>query len=181
MLAAASNGDNSSVASGGIGIMGQNRTMFGTPPELMARWGYRWLGVGLGYDTTKFDLVPAWKSGDTTEKNIGNPLNVCQVGSTTVPCRWSHVYALNVDALTLTIGSYPIASLPSAASYSAYTLAVVTDSVDGTCTNNGGSMKVLCYDTGSAWAAFAGGSGGVSSFNGRSGTVTPQASDYGSY
>ena len=89
MLAAASNGDNTNVASGGMGIMGQNRTMFGTPPELMARWGYRWLGVSLGYDTTKFDLVPAWKSGDTTEKNIGNPLNVCQVGSTTVPCRWS--------------------------------------------------------------------------------------------
>ena len=109
MLAAASNGDNSSVASGGIGIMGQNRTMFGIPPELMARWGYRWLGVGLGYDTTKFDLVPAWKSGDTTEKNIGNPLNVCQVGSTTVPCRWSNIYSLNVDTNTLTLNGASVA------------------------------------------------------------------------
>jgi len=109
LLATLGNGDNLSIASGGIAIMGHNRAAYGTPPELMARWGYRWLGVGLGYDTTKFDLIPAWKSGDTTEKNIGNPLTVCQVGSTTVSCRWSNIYSLNVDTNALVLNGSAVA------------------------------------------------------------------------
>ncbi|MGA9565997.1 MAG: hypothetical protein WBS19_10785, partial [Candidatus Korobacteraceae bacterium] len=97
LLAAAGNGDNSSILAGGIQISGQNRTSYGTPPEIMARWGYRWLGAGLGYDTTNFDLVPAWNSGDSSTRNLGNPLTVCQKGSTTVSCRWPNIYAQNVD------------------------------------------------------------------------------------
>ncbi len=103
LLAAAGNGDNGSVLTGGIQISGQNRTSYGTPPEIMARWGYRWLGAGLGYDTTNFDLVPAWNAGDSSTRNLGNPLTVCQKGSTTVSCRWPNVFAQNVDTNSLTV------------------------------------------------------------------------------
>jgi hypothetical protein len=181
LLAAAGNGDNSSVLTGGIQISGQNRTQYGTPPEIMARWGYRWLGAGLGYDTTNFDLVPAWNSSDSSTRNLGNPLTVCQKGSSTVSCRWPHVYASNADALTFTLGTYTVSGLPT--TYGAGTLAWVSNgSSSSDCTAGGGSNRVLCYYTGSAWtAASSSGGSGVASFNGRTNAVTPQASDYSSY
>jgi len=115
LLAAAGNGDNGSVLTGGIQISGQNRTQYGTPPEIMARWGYRWLGAGLGYDTTNFDLVPAWNSADTSSRNLGNALSVCKKGSTTVSCRWPNIYALNVDTTALTLNGSAV-TIPTAGS-----------------------------------------------------------------
>jgi hypothetical protein len=123
LLAAAGNGDNSSILTGGIQISGQNRAQYGTPPEIMARWGYRWLGAGLGYDTTNFDLVPAWNSGDTSSRNLGNALTVCKKGSTTVSCRWPNIYALNVDTASLTLNGSAV-TIPTAGA--------TTPNMDGT-------------------------------------------------
>ena len=181
LLAAAGNGDNSSIMTGGIQISGQNRAAYGTPPEIMARWGYRWVGAGLGYDTTNFDLVPAWNTGDTSTRSLGNPLSVCLKGSTTTSCRWPYIYSLNDNAATLTLGTSTVAALPT--NYGAGTLAWVSNGASSSdCTAGGGTNRVLCYYNGNAWAALStGGGGGVSSFNGRSGAITPQASDYSSY
>jgi hypothetical protein len=110
LLADAGNGDGSSIVTGGIQIAGHNRITYGQSPEVMARWGYRFTGTGS--DTTKWDLVPAWNVGDTTEKNIGNPLTVCQK-SGSVSCRWSNVYAANIDATTFTLNGSPV-SIPVA-------------------------------------------------------------------
>jgi len=108
LLANVGNGDNSSIQAGGIQIGGHNRTQYGLTPEIMARWGYRFNGPGNGYDTTKWDLVPAWAQGDSTEKNIGNPLTVCQKNGS-VSCRWSNVFALNVDTNSLTLNGNSVA------------------------------------------------------------------------
>ncbi len=116
LLADAGNGDNDSIVAGGIQLAGHNRTTFGQSPETMARWGYRFLGSGAGYDTTKWDLVPAWNSTDTTEKNLGNPLTVCQKGGT-VSCRWSNVYALNVDTTSFKLNGNPLATIATSGSY----------------------------------------------------------------
>ena len=123
LLAAAGNGDNSSILTGGIQIGGQNRTTYGTPPEIMARWGYRWLGAGQGYDTANFDLVPAWNSGDSSTRSLGNALNVCKKGSTTVSCRWPNIYAQNVDTTSLTLNGSSV-TIPTAGS--------TTPNMDGT-------------------------------------------------
>jgi hypothetical protein len=123
LLAAAGNGDNSSILTGGIQISGQNRAQYGTPPEIMARWGYRWLGAGLGYDTTNFDLVPAWNSGDTSSRNLGNALTVCKKGSTAVSCRWPNIYALSVDTMSLTLNGSAV-TIPTAGA--------TTPNMDGT-------------------------------------------------
>jgi hypothetical protein len=116
LLADAGNGDNSSIVAGGIQVAGHNRTTFGQSPEAMARWGYRFLGPGSGYDTTKWDMVPAWNTGDTTEKNLGNPLTVCQKGGS-VSCRWSNVYALNVDTTNFKLNGNSLATVASSGSY----------------------------------------------------------------
>ncbi len=116
LLGDAGNGDNSSIVAGGIQVAGHNRTMFGQSPEVMARWGYRFLGTGGGYDTTKWDLVPAWNTGDVTEKNIGNPLSVCQKDGA-VSCRWSNVYALNVDTNSLKLNGSALATVATSGSY----------------------------------------------------------------
>ena len=116
LLADAGNGDNGSILAGGIQIAGHNRGMFGQSPEVMARWGYRFLGMGNGYDTTKWDLVPAWNSGDNTEKNIGSPLNVCQKNGS-VSCRWSNVYAANIDTTGLKLNGNPLATVATTGSY----------------------------------------------------------------
>ena len=116
LLADAGNGDNNSILAGGIQMAGHNRTTFGQSPETMARWGYRFLGTGGGYDTTKWDLVPAWNAGDTTEKNIGNPLTVCQK-SGAVSCRWSNVYALNVDTTSIKVNGNSLATVATSGSY----------------------------------------------------------------
>ncbi len=116
LLADAGNGDNSSIVAGGIQIAGHNRAMFGQSPETMARWGYRFLGPNGGYDTTKWDLVPAWNSGDTTEKNLGNPLTVCQKDGS-MSCRWSNVYAQNVDTTSFKLNGNSLATVASSGSY----------------------------------------------------------------
>jgi hypothetical protein len=115
LLADAGNGDNSDILSGGIQIAGHNRVMFGQSPEPMARWGYRF--TGSGYDATKWDLVPAWNTGDTTEKNIGSPLTVCRKGGS-VSCRWSNVYALNIDTNSLKVNGSSLATVATSGSYS---------------------------------------------------------------
>lgn len=54
------------------------------------------------------------------------------------------------------IGSYTVATLPAAASWSGY-VAVVTDaSTTGSCTSGGGSAMSLCRSTGSAWTGLGG-------------------------
>ena len=116
LLADSGNGDNTSIVAGGIQIAGHNRTMFGQSPEVMARWGYRFLGSGGGYDTTKWDLVPAWNDGDTTEKNLGNPLTVCQKDGA-VSCRWSNVYAQNVDTTSFRLNGSSLATVATSGSY----------------------------------------------------------------
>ena len=116
LLADAGNGDNSSIVAGGIQIAGHNRAMFGQSPEVMARWGYRFLGAGAGYDTTKWDLVPAWNTGDTTEKNLGNPMTVCKKDGTS-SCRWSNVYAQNVDTTSFKVNGNSLATVATSGSY----------------------------------------------------------------
>jgi hypothetical protein len=151
MVASLGNGDAQSIMTGGVELAGQNRTNYGATPEVMARAGYRF--TGSSYDTTKWDLVPAWNTGDTTEKNLGNALNVCQKGGS-VSCRWNHVYGANVDALVFTLGTYSVATLPS--SYGVGSVAWVNDGVSASdCTTGHGSTRVLCYYTGSAWTALA--------------------------
>jgi hypothetical protein len=116
LLADSGDGDNSSIIAGGIQIFGHNRTTFGQSPEIMARWGYRFLGPGNGYDPTKWDLVPAWNAGDTTEKNIGSPLSVCQKNGS-LSCRWSNVYAANVDTTSLKLNGSSLATVATSGSY----------------------------------------------------------------
>jgi hypothetical protein len=157
MVAPIGNGDGQSIITGGVELAGQNRTQYGATPEVMARAGYRF--TGSGYDTTKWDLVPAWNTSDTTEKNIGNSLTVCQKNGS-VSCRWSHIYGVNVDALVFTLGTYTVSTLPG--SYGVGSLAWVSDAATpGACNIGGGSNRVLCYYTGSAWAALTTGGGGA--------------------
>ena len=155
MVASLGNGDGQSIMTGGVELAGQNRTNYGATPEVMARAGYRFTGTA--YDTTKWDLVPAWNAGDTTEKNLGNSLSVCQK-SGSVSCRWNHVYGVNVDALVFTLGTYTVATLPG--SYGVGSLAWVSDGVGSSdCTAGHGSSRVMCYYTGTAWTALTTGSG----------------------
>ncbi len=158
MVASLGNGDGQSIMTGGVELAGQNRINYGATPEVMSRAGYRF--TGSGYDTTKWDFVPAWNAGDTTEKNLGNSLTVCQKGGS-VSCRWNHIYGVNVDALVFTLGTYTVATLPM--SYGVGSLAWVSDGASSTdCTTGHGSTRVLCYYTGSAWTALTtGGSGGA--------------------
>ena len=157
MVASLGNGDGQSIMTGGVELAGQNRTNYGATPEVMARAGYRF--TGSAYDTTKWDFVPAWNAGDTTEKNLGNSLNVCQKGGA-VSCRWNHIYGANVDALVFTLGTYTVATLPS--SYGVGSLAWVSDGTGASdCSSGHGSTRVLCYYTGSAWTALTSGGGGA--------------------
>ena len=152
MIASLGNGDGQSIMTGGVELAGQNRTNYGATPEVMARAGYRF--TGSTYDTTKWDFVPAWNAGDTTEKNLGNSLTACQKGGS-VSCRWNHVYGVNVDALVFTLGTYTVATLPG--SYGVGSLAWVSDGANGSdCSAGHGSTRVLCYYTGTAWMATGG-------------------------
>ena len=169
MVAPIGNGDGQSIMTGGVELAGQNRTQYGATPEVMARAGYRF--TGSGYDTTKWDFVPAWNANDTTEKNIGNSLTVCQKNGS-VSCRWNHIYGVNVDAQVFTLGTYTVATLPS--SYAVGSLAWVSDAVTpGDCNVGGGSNRVLCYYTGAAWAALTTG-GGAGAWGSITGTLSNQ-------
>src|SRR5271157_5924629 len=94
MIAAQGNGDGTSYYTGGLKIGIPNRTQFGQPPEMMARMGSRFLGVGQGYDTNTWVFVPIWKSGDSSNRWIGEPNQ-----------RWPEVYAGDVNATTATVGT----------------------------------------------------------------------------
>jgi hypothetical protein len=169
MVAPIGNGDGQSIMTGGVQLAGQNRINYGATPEAMARAGYRF--TGSAYDTTKWDFVPAWNSGDTTEKNLGNSLNVCQKNGS-LSCRWSHVYGVNVDALVFTLGTYTVAALPG--SYGAGSLAWVSDGANLTdCTSGHGSSRVLCFYSGSAWTALTSGNG-TTSWGSITGTMSNQ-------
>ena len=94
MIAAQGNGDGTSYFTGGLKIGIPNRTQYGLPPEMMARMGSRFLGAGQGYDTNTWVFVPIWKSGDTSNRWIGEPNQ-----------RWPEVYAADVNATTATVGT----------------------------------------------------------------------------
>jgi len=99
MIAAQGNGDGTSYFTGGLKIGIPNRTQFGQPPEMMARMGSRFLGVGNGYDTNTWVFVPLWKSGDSSNRWIGDPNQ-----------RWPEVYAGDVNATTATVGTLNVTS-----------------------------------------------------------------------
>ena len=68
------------------------------------------------------------------------------------------------------LGTYTVATLPAAASWSGY-VAVVTDaSTAGSCTVGGGSALSLCRSSGSAWASLGG--GGTTYTAGATGALT---------
>lgn len=99
MIAAQGNGDGTSYFTGGLKIGIPNRTQFGQPPEMMARMGSRFLGAGLGYDTNTWVFVPIWKSGDSSNRWLGDPNQ-----------RWPEVYASDVNATTATVGTLNVTS-----------------------------------------------------------------------
>ena len=97
MIAAAGNGDGTSYFTGGLKIGIPNRAQFGQSPEMMARMGSRFLGAGNGYDTNTWVFVPIWKSGDSSNRWIGDPNQ-----------RWPEVYASDVNATTATVGTMSV-------------------------------------------------------------------------
>ena len=99
MIAAQGNGDGTSYFTGGLKIGIPNRTQYGQPPEMMARMGSRFLGAGNGYDANTWVFVPIWKSGDTSNRWIGEPNQ-----------RWPEVYATDVNAATATVGALTVTS-----------------------------------------------------------------------
>ena len=99
MIAAQGNGDGTSYFTGGLKFGIPNRTQFGQSPEMMARMGTRFLGVGQGYDANTWVFVPIWKSGDSSNRWIGEPNQ-----------RWPEVYASDVNATTATVGTLNVTS-----------------------------------------------------------------------
>ena len=99
MIAAQGNGDGTSYFTGGLKIGIPNRAQYGQSPEMMARMGSRFLGAGSGYDTNTWVFVPIWKSGDSSNRWIGDPNQ-----------RWPEVYATDVNATTATIGTLNVTS-----------------------------------------------------------------------
>jgi hypothetical protein len=67
------------------------------------------------------------------------------------------------DTFPRTVSAYTVATLPTPAANS---IAIVTDGASSSdCTTGGGSSRVLCGYTGSAWAALGGGGGGATTTN----------------
>ena len=94
MIASQGNGDGTSYYTGGLKIGIPNRTQFGQPPEMMARMGSRFLGAGNGYDANTWVFVPIWRTGDASNRWIGEPNQ-----------RWPEVYAADVNSTTATVGT----------------------------------------------------------------------------
>jgi hypothetical protein len=169
LVAAPGNGDNSNPGTGGIQISSYNRSIFGQTPEPMARWGWRFLGSGGGYDTTKWDLVPVWATGDSSDRSIGNASNACQNGSGSVSCRWPHVYALNVDTNTFTLNGNSLATVAASGSYNDLTnkptipaqgVHVVSGSMQGpTAQITGTGSQIALYSASIPAGTFAAGAG----------------------
>ena len=93
-----------------------------------------------------------------TDAAPGRNIALCTAANT-----WTYLEATyaTIDNTVLTlprITSYTVGTLPAAGT--AGRLAVVTDSSNGTCSSGGGGQVVLCRDSGTAWIAIAGGSGG---------------------
>jgi len=99
MIAAQGNGDGTSYFTGGLKFGIPNRTQFGSTPEMMARMGSRFLGVGQGYDTNTWVFVPIWKTGDASNRWIGEPNQ-----------RWPEVYAADVNSTTATVGTLNVST-----------------------------------------------------------------------
>ena len=149
MIAAQGNGDGTSYFTGGLKIGIPNRAQFGQPPEMMARMGTRFLGAGNGYDLNTWVFVPIWKSGDSSNRWIGEPNQ-----------RWPEVYATDVNATTATIGTLNVTNCTGCTSssgsgllnYQTNTATLVGNSTDKTIytyTLPGGKMAagtgVHCY------------------------------------
>ena len=127
MIASQGNGDGTSYYTGGLKIGIPNRTQFGQPPEMMARLGSRFLGVGQGYDSNTWVFVPIWKTGDSSNRWIGDPNQ-----------RWPEVYASDVNATTATVGTLNVTSCVGCGTQHSLTLQGATSAVSGT-----GSMTAL--------------------------------------
>jgi len=127
MIAAQGNGDGTSYYTGGLKIGIPNRTQFGQPPEMMARMGSRFLGAGNGYDTNTWVFVPIWKSGDTSNRWIGEPNQ-----------RWPEVYAADVNATTATVGTLNVTSCTGCGVQHSISIQGPTAATSGT-----GSMTAL--------------------------------------
>ena len=99
MIAAQGNGDGTSYFTGGLKFGIPNRAQYGSTPEMMARMGSRFLGVGQGYDTNTWVFVPIWKAGDASNRWIGEPNQ-----------RWPEVYAADVNSTTATVGTLNVSA-----------------------------------------------------------------------
>ncbi len=74
------------------------------------------------------------------------------------------VFGQTKDTFPRTVASYTVATLPTPAANS---IAIVTDGASASdCTTGGGSSRVLCVYSGSAWAALGGGGGGATTVAG---------------
>ena len=127
MIASQGNGDGTSYYTGGLKIGIPNRTQFGLPPEMMARMGSRFLGAGLGYDANTWVFVPIWKTGDASNRWIGDPNQ-----------RWPEVYASDVNTTTATVGTLNVTSCVGCGSQHSLTLQGPKSAVSGA-----GSMTAL--------------------------------------
>jgi hypothetical protein len=131
MIAAQGNGDGTSYFTGGLKIGIPNRAQYGASPEMMARMGSRFLGVGQGYDTNTWVFVPIWKAGDSSNRWIGEPNQ-----------RWPEVYAADVNSTTATVGTLNVTNCngcinsgPRLLNYQVNTAALTGNNADQTIYN----------------------------------------------
>ncbi|HVP55409.1 MAG TPA: hypothetical protein VMU45_10475 [Candidatus Eisenbacteria bacterium] len=134
MIAAQGNGDGTSYYTGGLKIGIPNRTQFGQPPEMMARMGSRFLGVGQGYDTNTWVFVPIWKTGDSSNRWLGEPNQ-----------RWPEVYASDVNATTATIGTLNVTSCSGCGGGNSGSGLLNYQTNTGTLTGNSSDKTIYTY------------------------------------
>lgn len=95
----------------------------------------------------------------TAKGGTGSTTLTFPAGTETVVGRATTDTLTNKTLTLPIIGTYTVATLPAAATVGR--LAVVTDSGGANCTSGGGSTRVWCRDTGSAWELIGGaGAGG---------------------
>lgn len=133
MIAAQGNGDGSSYFTGGLKFGIPNRQQFGSTPEMMARMGSRFLGAGNGYDANTWVFVPIWKTGDASNRWIGEPNQ-----------RWPEVYAADVNSTTATIGNLTVTNCTGCAGAKGdHLLSYQTNTA--TLTGNGTDQAIYTY------------------------------------
>ena len=132
MIAAQGNGDGTSYFTGGLKFGIPNRAQYGSTPEMMARMGSRFLGVGQGYDTNTWVFVPIWKTGDSSNRWIGEPNQ-----------RWPEVYASDVNTTTATVGTLNVTNCVGCGSTGFKLLTYATNT--GTLTGNGADQAIYTY------------------------------------